>query len=90
MGDFGKDILGIVTLLIGVAVLALLVGHAAGAGYLIQQSSTGLNTLLNTVELTPTSTNGPGTSATNNVIGGVFGGSGGSSGGSFAIALPGG
>jgi hypothetical protein len=82
MSEWGRDITGIITLLIGVAALALLVGHAAGTGYLIQQSSTGLNTLLNTVELTPTSTNGPGTQSTGNVIGGVFGNSTGSGSGS--------
>lgn len=73
MSDFMRDITGIIVLLIGVAAMALLVGHAAGTGYLIQQGSVGLNTLLNTVELTPTATNGPGTQATGNVIGGVFG-----------------
>jgi hypothetical protein len=62
MGDFAKDITGIVTLLIGAAILALLVGHAAGASTLITSSSSSLNTLLGTVEL-----NGSGSSNTSSV-----------------------
>lgn len=77
MSEWGRDITSIITLLIGVAALALLVGHAAGTGYLIQQGSLGLNTVLNTVELTPTATNGPGTQDTGTTIGGVFGSSSG-------------
>ncbi len=59
MGDFGKDITSIVTLLIGVALVALLVGHAAGTGSLIAASATGLNELLSTVELESTASNTP-------------------------------
>jgi hypothetical protein len=55
--DFLKDITGIVTLLIGVALIALLVGHANATGSLIAASTAGLNTLLNTVELTSTASN---------------------------------
>jgi hypothetical protein len=55
--DFLKDITGIVTLLIGVALIALLVGHANATGSLITASTSGLNTLLNTVELTSTASN---------------------------------
>jgi uncharacterized membrane protein YgcG len=93
MSDFGKDITGIIVLLIGVAFAALLVGHAAGTGYLIQQGSVGLNTLLNTVELTPTATNGPGTQAGGGTIGGVFSGAGTSAsgtGGLLGALTPGG
>lgn len=57
--DFLKDITGIVTLLIGVALIALLVGHAGNTGYLISQSGSSLNTLLNTVELTSSVANVP-------------------------------
>lgn len=66
MGDFGKDITSIVTLLIGVALVALLVGHAAGTGSLIAASTTGLNELLNTVELTSTASDTPYTPTSNN------------------------
>jgi hypothetical protein len=59
MGDFGKDITSIVTLLIGVALVALLVGHAAGTGSLISASASGLNELLATVELESTASNTP-------------------------------
>lgn len=59
MGDFGKDITSIVTLLIGVALVALLVGHAAGTGSLIAASTSGLNELLGTVELENTASNTP-------------------------------
>lgn len=52
MGNIGGDVTGIVTLLIGVAFAALLVGHASQSVQLIQGSGNTLNTLLNTVELT--------------------------------------
>lgn len=86
MGDFGKDMTSIIVLIVSVGMMALLVGHAAGAGYLLQQGAVGLNTVLNTIELTPTATNGPGTAQTGNVIGGVFGGAAQAGGGAFALA----
>lgn len=59
MSEFEKDLTSIAMALIGVAMLALLVGHAAGTGYLINASTSGFNTLLNTVELSNTASNGP-------------------------------
>ena len=68
MSEFEKDITSIAMALIGVAMLALLVGHAAGTGYLINASTSGFNTLLNTVELSNTASNGP-----SNGLGSMFG-----------------
>lgn len=72
MSDFGKDLTSIATLLIGVAAMALLVGHAAGTGYLINATTSGFNTLLNTVELSSTASNGP-TSSGFGSLGSTFG-----------------
>lgn len=52
MGEGAKDITGIVTLLIGVSLVALLVGHAQGTTQIVQGAGQTLNSLLNTVELT--------------------------------------
>lgn len=71
MSEFEKDITSIAMALIGVAMLALLVGHAAGTGYLINASTSGFNTLLNTVELSNTASNGPGNGGS---LGSMFGG----------------
>lgn len=76
MSEFEKDITSIAMALIGVAMLALLVGHAAGTGYLINASTSGFNTLLNTVELSNTASNGPSSSGLGNVFGGSIGGLG--------------
>ena len=73
MSDVWRDLFGLLTLIVMVGFAALLIGHAAGTGYLVQQGATGLNTVLNTIELTPTATNGPGTQQTGQAIGGVFG-----------------
>ena len=56
---FLKDFTGIVTLIIGVAFFALLIGHANATGSLISASAGGLNTLLNTVELSNTASDTP-------------------------------
>lgn len=72
--DFLKDLTGIVTLLIGVALIALLVGHAANTSALIQSSTAGLNTLLNTVELSNSVQNVPYSPANPGPIGGGSGG----------------
>jgi hypothetical protein len=61
---FLKDITGIVTLIIGVAFFALLIGHANATGSLISASAGGLNTLLNTVELSSTASDTPFTGST--------------------------
>lgn len=57
MQNIGGDITGIVTLLIGVAFAALLIGHASQTVQVVQGSGNTLNTLLNTVELTGQSSN---------------------------------
>jgi hypothetical protein len=59
MGKFGEDLTQIAVLLIGVAFAALIIGHAQGAGSIIATSTTGFNSLLNTVELGNTASNTP-------------------------------
>ncbi len=50
-GGIGKDLTEIAVLLIGVALVALLVGHAGGTVSLIQAGTQGFNSLLQTVTL---------------------------------------
>lgn len=50
MGHLGTDLTEIAVLLIGVAGVALLIGHYQGTVAVIQAGTTGFNTLLNTVE----------------------------------------
>ena len=52
-GTGGQDLTNIVTLIIGVALVALLVGHASAAASLLSAGTSGLNAILNTIELTP-------------------------------------
>lgn len=51
----GRDITEIASLFIGVALVALLVGHAQGASTVIGAVSSGFGNLLNIVELNPSS-----------------------------------
>ena len=76
MSEFEKDLTSIAMALIGVAMLALLVGHAAGTGYLINASTSGFNTLLNTVELSNTASNGPSSGGLGSMFGAGIGGIG--------------
>ena len=50
MASFSQDATEILTVLIGGSLLALLVGHAAGASSLISSGLGGFNTLLTTLE----------------------------------------
>ena len=50
-GGIGKDLTYLAGLLIGVALIALLVGHAGGTAQLIQAGTSGFNSLLQTVTL---------------------------------------
>ena len=49
--EMGKDLTQIAVLLVGVALVALLVGHAGGTVSLIQAGTSGFNQLLQTVTL---------------------------------------
>jgi hypothetical protein len=49
--DFLKDIFGIASALIGVALIALLVGNASKTVQVVQASTSGFNSLLDTVTL---------------------------------------
>jgi len=51
LNDLTKDIFGLLTLFVMVALVALLVGHAAATGSLVQVSGDEFNQALNTVEL---------------------------------------
>lgn len=51
MGDAGRDLTGIAMALIGVALVALLVGHSSGTTAVVQATSQGFNSLLQTVTL---------------------------------------
>jgi hypothetical protein len=50
-GSIGKDLTQIAVLLVGVAMVALLVGHASGTAALIGAGTSGFNQLLQTVTL---------------------------------------
>ena len=50
-GGIGKDLTYLAGLLIGVALIALLVGHAGQTAGLIQAGTSGFNSLLQTVTL---------------------------------------
>ena len=50
-GGIGKDLTYLAGLLIGVALVALLVGHASQTAGLIQAGTSGFNSLLQTVTL---------------------------------------
>jgi hypothetical protein len=80
MADATQDITGIITLLIGASIVALLVGHASSVGTIIGSSASGLNTLLRTVELggSGTASSGLGSTASG-LLGGLFSGSNGAS-----------
>jgi len=51
MGSFGQDVTGLAMALVGVAFAALLVGHASGTSQIIGASTSGFNSLLQTVSL---------------------------------------
>jgi hypothetical protein len=59
MGHFGQDVTQIAMALISVAFVALLVGHAAAAGSLVDVTAKDFNTLLGTVELQSTASDTP-------------------------------
>jgi hypothetical protein len=73
MGSFGKDLTEIAVMLVGVAAMALLVGHAAGTSAVINSVTSGFGGLLSTVELPATASNGPSTNAYSVAGAGNFG-----------------
>lgn len=50
MSSLGADLTEIAVLFIGVATLALVIGHASNTATVVQSVTSGFNSLLNTVE----------------------------------------
>lgn len=59
MGDFGKEIAGFATLVIGAAVLGLVIGHASQTAQLITSSASALGGIARVVQMPSTGVSMP-------------------------------